>query len=243
MRRLLPGGAPVPLDELYLDLEPRSAESGRPAVLLGMVASLDGVVAVEGRSGPLGGEADLTALRRLREQADVVLVGAATVRAERYGPVRLPAAAEQRRAAAGRPTVPTLAIVTRTGDLGAAAEGLTGAPGVMLIAPEGAPLPDLGSAGELRSGGGSVDLDEALRLLHARGADTVVCEGGPDLAGQLLAAELVDELFVTVAPRLVGAGPHLLDEALDDPGELQLLTVHEHAGELLLRYRVTAASR
>ena len=96
MQQLYPRPASLPAEELYLDLDlPRP--DGRPFVYVNMVSSVDGAATLEGTSGALGGDGDRMAFRRLREWADVVLVGAGTIRAEDYGPVRLGDDARDRR--------------------------------------------------------------------------------------------------------------------------------------------------
>jgi riboflavin biosynthesis pyrimidine reductase len=97
----------------------------------------------------------------------------------------------------------------------------------------------------LVAGEDAVDLPAALRALRvARGVRWLLCEGGPRLAHALLASGAVDELFLTLAPRLVaGEEPALLvGPPLRPARPLTLLTIHEHAGELFLRYRVGAGS-
>src|SRR5262245_7878106 len=116
MRHLVPGPVLTDILEPY-----RSVDRSRPAgpcwVLANMVGGLDGTAAVAGRVGGLSGSTDAELFRRLRTVAAVVLVGASTVRAERYGPVRLPAALRAEREAAGRPPVPRLAVVSASLDL------------------------------------------------------------------------------------------------------------------------------
>lgn len=156
---------------------------GRAFVRANMISSLDGSATAAGRSGGLGGDGDRRVFRALREQADVVLVGAATVRDEDYG----------------TPEHPALAIVTR-GEVARTPR---------LHPPGREPLVYSG-------GGASVHLREVLSDLYRRGFRRVLAEGGPGVLGALLADGLVDELCLTIAPRLVGgdgrrivAGPDL----------------------------------
>ena len=87
LRRIFPEPAgEAALDELYG--VPRQRVGGRPWVGICMVASLDGATSIEGRSGGLSNPQDAAVLARLREAADVIIVGAATVRQESYGPPR-----------------------------------------------------------------------------------------------------------------------------------------------------------
>ncbi len=230
MRRLHPDPVgPVNPADVYGD--PPQAE-GRPGVRLNMIASADGAVTVDGRSGGLGGAGDRALFRTLRSLADVVLVGAGTVRAEGYGPPR------------GGGHRPRIAVVTRSCHLDWSAPLFaepTTRPLVVTVA--GAPPDRLARAGEVAdviiAGAEGVDLPRALRLLGERGAGSVLCEGGPSLNGGLAAAGLVDELCLTLAPLLVGgdsrrivAGP-----ALSPPPGLALASVCADEDYLFLRYR------
>lgn len=235
MRQLLP----EPVDDvdpaaLYA-ADRRPAQGRRPWVLVNMITSTDGAIAVDGRSGPLGGPADKRVFRALRGVAGTILVGAGTVRAERYGPARLPG---------GRPG-PPIAVVTRTGELD---------PGLRLFAeadPSAPPIvltcracpPDRLAALErvadvVVAGDATVDLGAALALLAGRGVDVVVAEGGPSLNGELLAGGLVDEWCLTLAPLLVGGRSR---RAVDGPppvGPLVLVLdrLLEEDGFLFARY-------
>ena len=86
---------------------------------------------------------------------------------------------------------------------------------------------------------GQVDVAAALRYLcEERGVRALLCEGGPHLHGQLWAAGLVDELFLTTAPRITGAeAPRIIEGALPEIAELELAWLLEHKGELFARYR------
>lgn len=243
VRRLLPEAAEERLDGLYRDLD-LPARSGRPYVYVGMVASVDGVAEIGGVSGPLGGSADRQAFRGLRACADAVLVGAATVRKEDYRAVQLPVALQERRLAEDRAPVPPVVVVTRGADLDPAARLFTDPDRrPIVIVPEAAPNERVERlrpvADVVQIGGAEVDLRGALLVLANRGYERVLCEGGPSVVGQLVDAGLVDELFLTLAPKLVGEGRRLVGTTLaHGPAELQLLEVREHAGELLLRYGV-----
>lgn len=242
MRMLLPdpGGPADPL-EVYAD---GPAGEGRPGVRLNMVASADGAVSIDGRSGGLGGDADRAVFRALRSLADVILVGAGTVRAEGYGPPRLPDPLVAARRARGQEPLPRIAVVTRSCHLDWAsplfAEPTT-RPLVVTVAhadPE-----RLARAGEVAdvvlAGADGVDLPRALALLGDRGARTVLCEGGPSLNGLLAAAGLVDELCLTLAPLVGGgdAGRIVAGPALSPPPRMALASALEDDGYLFLRYR------
>jgi riboflavin biosynthesis pyrimidine reductase len=88
--------------------------SGRPAVRTNMISSLDGANSKDGLSGALGGPADRALLGTLRSLADLILVGAATARAEHYGPARVSDQARADRRALGLTEVPAIAVITRS---------------------------------------------------------------------------------------------------------------------------------
>lgn len=189
--------------------EARPPHPDRPWVLVNMVASLDGAIAVDGRSGALGGPADKAMLSALRAIADVILVGAGTARAEGYGPPRPSAATRAARLARGQAETPRLAVVTRSLLLDLRAPLFTeaeAAPAICTCATADPERRDAAAAVAevLVAGDDTVDLGEALRQLHRLGARVVTCEGGPSLNGDLLAAGLVDEWDLTISPLLVG---------------------------------------
>ena len=105
------------MDPLEVYDEVREAPEGRPWVIVDMMSSVDGATAVAGRSGGLGGPGDKAVFRALRAVPDVILVGAATARVERYGPVRLDDEVRARRVARGQSSLPRLALVSGRLDL------------------------------------------------------------------------------------------------------------------------------
>ncbi|MEO7555856.1 MAG: dihydrofolate reductase family protein [Acidimicrobiales bacterium] len=219
---------------------------GRPWVLLNMVASVDGATSVDGVSGSLGGDADRAVFAAIRAVADVILVGAGTVRAEGYGAPRPSAAARAAREARGRPPAPRLAIVTSSVDLDPRAPLFADAEPAnhpFVVTALGA-LPERLAAiaavtdEVIVAGDGRVDSAMALQELGHRGAQVVLCEGGPSLNGQLIAAGVVDEVCLTVAPVLasgdsarIARGP-----APVSPLGLRLDRALEADGTLWIRY-------
>lgn len=191
----------------------RSRGDGGCWVLANMVAGLDGTAAVAGRVGPLSTGPDRELFRLLRAVADVVLVGAQTVRQERYGPVLLPEAVQAARVAAGGRPVPAVAVVSRSLDLDWESPLFTEAPPsspteVITTAASVRARPAIPPAGTplLVAGEEEVDMVSLLDALHAQGHGVVLCEGGPSLLGQLVAAGRLDELCLTLAP-VIGGDP------------------------------------
>jgi riboflavin biosynthesis pyrimidine reductase len=174
-----------------------------------MVAGLDGTAAVAGRVGVLSVPADAELFRSLRALADVVLVGAQTVRAEGYGPVQLPHDALAERIAAGRPGTPRIAVVSRSLQLDWDSALFTAADQATIVITCGAADPGTlerarRAAHVIVAGDERVEIADALRQLRALGVDVVLCEGGPTLLGILASDGLLDELCLTLAPVMGG---------------------------------------
>lgn len=227
-------------------LVPRAPRAGRACwVLANMVAGLDGTAAVGGRVGSLSHAADAELFRELRSVADVVLVGAETVRREGYGPVTYGEALQAGRVEAGRPVTPPLAIVSRSLRLDWAARAFeaAGSARTVVITCAAAPAASLEEARRhaevLVAGDDQVDLADALGQLRERGHEVVLCEGGPTLLGQLVADGLLDELCLSVSP-LMGGDP--LPVAVTPAGgptvAFQLRHVGHDGGTLFLRYEI-----
>lgn len=224
----------------------RPVPSGRPWVMANMVAGLDGSAAIDGRVRSLSGPADRALFRHLRALADVVLVGASTVRAERYGPVRLTDEQRKARLDAGRPEVPRLAVVTRSLALDWDAPAFAGddGPRPLVVTTWSAP-DELRAEAEARAevllaGEDQVDLAAVLAELGDAGASVVLTEGGPTLLGEMLAAGLVDELCLTLAPVLGGDALPIVvwPSGLRPTPAVALAAAREVDGHLFLRYRV-----
>lgn len=209
MRRLWPGPGEVDDVVALVAAEARPAPPGRPWVLVNMVASLDGAVAVAGRSEALGGPADNAIFSALRGVADVVLAGAGTVRAEAYGPPRPSDAIRAARRARGQAEAPRIAVVTRSLDLDLTTPLFTDAEAQTIVitcasADAGRQEAVAAVADLVVVGHDSVDLEAALGHLSQQGVEVVTCEGGPSLNGDLLVMDLIDEWDLTVSPLLVG---------------------------------------
>jgi riboflavin biosynthesis pyrimidine reductase len=252
------GGFDVPDDadlaEIY-GADSRPPQDDRPWVLGNMIASVDGAATdPAGRSGGLGGPADRQVFMAIRAVADIVLAGAGTVRTERYGPARLPPSLEEARLARGQSARPRIAVVTRSLALD------LDLPLFREATDEDRPLVVTTTAGmdRVRSAGGatatqdlamvaeivvagdrSVDWGTALRALRATArAGVLLVEGGPNTIGQVVAADLLDELCFTVSPQLVGAGgPRIVNGVdWDAPRRLALDRVMANDDFLFIRY-------
>lgn len=175
------------------------------------VTSADGAAWVDGRSSGLSSEGDKQLFGLLRVLADVVLVGAGTVRIEEYNPTRGRSSLAALRE--GRPLAPTIAIVSRSLALDLSAPLFTKAPPdarTIVITPAVSDADRRAAAAKVSDvivvGEESVDLGQALDVLAGRGLGRVLSEGGPHLLGDLAASGLVDELSLSVSPTLAGPG-------------------------------------
>ncbi|OBH03784.1 pyrimidine reductase family protein [Mycobacterium sp. E1747] len=204
-----------------------------PGVRVNMIFSADGAAAFGGRAGPLSCPTDQQLLKILRGHADVVLVGAGTARAENYGPVRL--------TGGGRTAPPPIAVVSRSGRLPARLLGDPDQPPIVVTCAQAAALDDPGDGRRvLVAGDDSVDMAGAVALLRERGLHRILCEGGPTLLDELVEADAVDEICVTLAPKLAASQPvgrRPTASTLPAPVTMHL----EHAlvcdGYVFLRYR------
>ncbi len=243
MRELYPeANATVDPLDAYSDLP---VAAGRPAVRLNMIVSVDGGTSWGGLSGALGGPADKALFPVLRSFADIVLVAGGTMRSEGYGPAQLSDAARAIRRARGQTEVPAIAVVTRSCQLDWETPFFTEAEArPLIVTVEDAAEADRARAAAVAdviiAGHGDVDFTVALDELANRGVQSVLAEGGPTLNGQLAAAELLDELCVTLSPRLAsGDAKRILSgSTLDALAELVLHAVYEQDDFLFLRYRM-----
>jgi riboflavin biosynthesis pyrimidine reductase len=245
VRRLLP--APGDLDDAAL-VEAYRLPSGR-ALRVNFVVSLDGAVAVEGRSGGLGSPGDRRIFTLLRALADGVLVGSGTAAAEGYGPIIVDSRVGRLRTELGRPATAPVVVVSRRASLdprsGLVADAVSPTVLVTCGSADGDRRAALVAAGVrvLVCGDGEVDLALALDRLAELGIEQVLCEGGPALLHAALAAGVVDELDLSISPSLVGTGPRLLDGPLTGVVRSELRQVLEEDGTLFARYSLAPGAR
>jgi riboflavin biosynthesis pyrimidine reductase len=212
-----------------------------------MVSSADGAADTEGATAGLSSAGDRRVFALLRTLADVILVGAATVRAEHYGPVRQHELWRHlREDGSGRPPTPPIAVVSARLDLDPASRVIAAAPAharTIVITTAQAPRDrrdDLaGRVDVIVAGQETVDLKAAVGALADRGYQRILTEGGPHLLAQLVAAGLLDELCLTIGPLLAGPGASRVlagSPAMAPPLPLSLAHVLEDNGFLLCRY-------
>jgi riboflavin biosynthesis pyrimidine reductase len=211
-----------------------------PWLRANMVASADGAAVRDGLAGGLGGPADRRLLSLLRALSDVVIVGAATVRAEGYGPVRPKDWWPDLRR--DRTPAPPLAIVSRGLDLDFDAPVFTEALVPTIVITCGSAPPDRLRACEKRAdvimmGDEWVDPGAALDALAGRGLVRQLTEGGPRLLASLTAAGRLDELCLTMSPQLTaGDAIRVLNGPVMEPMPLRLGHVLEDDDFVFLRY-------
>jgi riboflavin-specific deaminase-like protein len=242
VRRLVPdcGETTVVEQVEALDLVSR-ARDDRPYVVTNFALTLDGHATIAGRSGPIGSDADTAMLVGLRTRVDAVMIGAGTMRAERYGRVVGDQATRERRERLGLPHDPLMVLVSGRLDLPWDAPLFTaGAGRVLIFTYSDADPPETATRVRTVRHDGAVDLEAALAYLRReRGVRALLSEGGPRLHAQLLDLGLVDELFVTHAAKLAGGwGPGLVVDLAERVRDLELgWLLHERStGELFARY-------
>ncbi len=244
-RQLLPEQGLVEAQDALESLTvPADAPADRPYVVVNFIATVDGRSTFDGRSGALGDEGDRAVFHGLREQADGVLVGTRTLEVERYGRMLGRQERRQRRSAGGRAAEPLACLVTRRGRLPTDIPRFSEpAARIVIFASEELALDGVAAQVEVvRLDPGHLTLTTALRRLRSdHNVELLLCEGGPTMFGSLLGEDLVDELFLTLSPKLAGGGT---EPTISTGSELKALRplrpawVLEREGYLYLRYLV-----
>ena len=225
MRRLLPDPGPTTVEEQLDSYRPwEMAGEERPFVAMNFAVTVDGRATIAGVSGPIGSDADTAMLVGLRTRFDAVMIGAGTMRAERYGSL---------------PGERLMVIVSGSLELPWDAALFTegrARPGLHQLRRRATGHGDLPGGGPPR-GRGRPRGGAAPPARGARGR-AVLSEGGPRLHAEMQALGLVDELFLTTSPKLAGgAAPRILEGELPELEPLELAWLLEEDGELFARYR------
>ncbi|MGH3547489.1 MAG: pyrimidine reductase family protein [Pseudonocardiaceae bacterium] len=211
-------------------------------VRVNFVTSIDGAATIKGYSAGLGGPSDKRVFDLLRVFCDGLMVGAGTLRHEGYGPLLLPDDHRDRRKRNGLADNPTLVVVSGRLDLDPSHPILADAPVRPIVLTHGgsperqrillSTVTEVIVCGESR-----IDFRSAVDTLVRRGLRHILCEGGPHVLGVLTAADVVDEMCLTVSPRLAGAGSGRITAGeLSPPRDLTLVHVLAAGDELFLRY-------
>ncbi len=240
-------------DDVYSDLRlpVRTGRGGSPYVAINMVSTLDGRVAIGGKASPIGGGIDRRTMRNIRGAFDAVLVGVGTARSEEMN-LGVPEAVSEKRKANGLPDQPLGVILAGSGELplGRAVFRPGGGQSVAVVAGGDTPAATLEEAESLgvtvlRTGApGRAEPRDVLRLLKDRmGVAAVLLEGGPAVNGSFLSSGMVDELFLTLSPKISLSreeAPSIATTQEPSPRSLgfDLVSLHSapQEGELYLRY-------
>ncbi|MCH0561659.1 MULTISPECIES: pyrimidine reductase family protein [unclassified Streptomyces] len=218
----------------------------RPWLRANMVSTLDGAAQHDGRSQPISNATDMRVFGTLRALADVVIVGAETVRQEGYRPARARAEFAARREAAGQAPAPAVAVVTASLDLDFSLPLFTSSLVPTLVVTGAAASPERRAAAEkagaqvlVAGDGAGVDPVRAVAALAGRGYFRLLTEGGPRLLGQLVASGVLDELCLTISPMLTAGGAQRIagGPSVTVPHRFALMSLLEEDGFLFSRYR------
>jgi riboflavin biosynthesis pyrimidine reductase len=249
--QLLPSGPAIDATSYVEGLE-LGEHPDRPYMIANLVISADGLTAFDGRSAPLSDPADRVMFHALRARVDAILAGTETMRIERYGRTIPDPKTRAARLAAGRSAEPLAVLISRSGQIPLEIP-LFAEPEAQVIVFSASPLAR-GGSGQTPPGAATVtevitdgppDLADAMqRLRHDHGVKLLLCEGGPTLFALLNRARLIDELFLTLAPKLAGldgANPLATGHSddvppLPQPDEMHLRSVLVRKGTVFLRY-------
>ena len=241
MQLIHPEHRPTSPEELAAGLRLRElAPATRPYLGLNMVSSLDGKATLDWRTKGLSSDVDRRLFHHLRTQADAVMVGAGTAREERYGRVTKNDELREKRVNEG--LVPEALAVVVSGTLDLPPDlPLLNSPGQRVVIATGSEAELPGVTGDVEYARVGDDLPRLMAYLHERhGIRSVLCEGGPTLNSFLFAADVVDELFLTLNPKILGGASALTIVAgreLVEPLEPTLVSIAEADGELYTRWR------
>ena len=243
LRQLVPEPDTIRAGDLLaaLNLAGR-AHTDRPYTIVNFVASVDGRATFEGRSRDLSDPGDREMFHGLREHVDAILVGTGTLRAERYGRLVRDPERRHRRAASGLSPEPLACIFSRGGDIPTDIP-LFSEPAARVVVFTPAELDTSSLAANVdvvRLDAGQLTLTTMMRRLRsAYDVRSLLCEGGPTIFGALLREDLVDELFLSLAPKLTGGGraPGITSgPELTELRKLSLVWAIEADSSLYLRY-------
>ncbi len=246
VRQLIPSRIdPAEPFEIY-PAAARPAPIGRPWVMLNMISSIDGATAMDGVSGALGGPGDKSVFGAIRASCDWILVASGTARAERYRIPRPNARTRAARISAGRAPAPRLAVMSGSlefePDLPMLADRADQEDPVVVITGRSASPERVSELQELAEVA-VVDMDRptpqaALDVLHQRGAHIVLLEGGPSLNAQFAESKLIDELCISISPKVVAGDSRRMVSGGQALGDLEYELAHllEHDNMLFVRY-------
>jgi len=242
-----PPSFPLEPSDIHADLVlPEGSSRDEPYTVINAVSTLDGRAALDGKSSTIGSAADRAIMRNVRCAVDAVLVGIGTLRAENLD-LTVPTELVQRRRGKGLRDQP-LPIILTGGSAIPKGRRLYEQQGLVIIGPRSLQDEQRPRAANYRAlpdrqGNGRVEIGDVLRVLKEEfGIGRLLVEGGPAVNHSFLSGAHVDELFLTLAPRISGGGdaPNVVSGTETLPGgvrNVRLVSVHAMAdGELYLRY-------
>jgi riboflavin-specific deaminase-like protein len=242
--RLLPDPAELSADQIYADLNLPAGPDDRPYVVANMVSTVDGNATVGGRARGIGSRLDRSLMRRIRAAVDALLVGSGTLRAEPVDPL-VPVSLAEARQRRGEAPQPLAVTISHDLDLDPNQRFFRqGAANTLIVTSRSAPparaLVFQGQARLVTVGERQVDLATALRRLRSSfGIGRLLVEGGPRLNRALLDLDAIDELFLTIAPKLGGdSSAGLIQGPPRGLTGLRLISLYACEDELFARYRV-----
>lgn len=234
------GAARVAVDEAYSDLQfGAQAPPGRPYTIANMVATVDGRATIGRDTSQLGDAADAALFATLRERVDCVMAGTRTIAIENYNAPARSEEVQSRRRESGMAARPLMAMVTRSGELPVSAP-LFSDEDLRVIVFSGAEIDTSGLSAQVDTSEPTEPIEVLRTLREEFGVRSLLLEGGPHINTAFFAAELIDELFLTVAPVLSGEGgePSIIAGRLPDLQRLHLTGALLGEDHLFLRYRV-----
>jgi riboflavin-specific deaminase-like protein len=249
LEELFPGRGAVEASRAYASLGlSELAPADRPYVIANMVTTADGRATLAGRTETISSDADRDLFLTLRTQVDAVMAGPGTIGIERYGPIVRSPERRERRLALGLEPIPLAVTASRSMELPVDAPLFQDSESRIVVLTNSdldAP-PSTADVTVERIPGDDIDLVAGLvRLRERHGVRSVLLEGGPTLLAAVVSAGALDELFLTVAPKLVGGTGEIgiLEGAAPvAPLGLELASAMKDESFLFLRYRLGTSS-
>jgi riboflavin-specific deaminase-like protein len=249
LEQLFPERREVEVGEAYAELDLHAlAPPSRPYVVANMISSADGRATLHGKTRALSSEVDRELFLELRTQVDAVMVGPATIAIEGYGPLLRSQERRERRRERALEPVPLAVTPSRTMELPAESP-LFQDPDSRIVVLTNSDRPAPPAPAQVvveRIPGPELDFARALELLRSKhGIRSVLLEGGPTLLAAMVSAKVVDELFLTIAAKLVGGDGEispLEGYALAAAADLTLESVLREGSYMYLRYAIGLTS-
>jgi riboflavin-specific deaminase-like protein len=245
LEELFPGKGSVEAARAYADLQlAELASSDTPYVIANMVSTADGRATLAGRTEQISSDADRELFLTLRTQVDAVMAGPGTIGIERYGPIVRSTERRERRRELGLEPIPLAVTASRSMELPVDAPLFQDEASRIVVLTNSDREPPAVPAELIveRIPGEDLDLVAGLaRLAQNHGVRSLLVEGGPTLLASLVAYGALNELFLTLAPRLVGGAGEIgiLEGAGPaEPLELELHSALKDGAFLFLRYRI-----